>query len=191
LVSSTVPHPVLACEPVMPNPPLPVTAAVLALASIVACRGAIPQAPPAAAPAGSAASPAASSAPPAVASAPAEHHHEMHLPPVGPSVDVHLEGQTHSVVLAQLPHGADDLVPLAAVVQAAYPAGDASRLHVDLVGSDGFRPISRPKCTHLLASEEVAHLRMNVVTHDVSIDEALALPGCYRVGAVVVIDLTK
>jgi hypothetical protein len=168
--------------------------AALVLAPTVACGSATPQTATAAAPvapSGSARSPAPSSPSVAAATAALEHHHEMHLPPVGPSVDVRLEGQAHTVTLAQLPHGADDLVPLGAVVQAAYPSGDASRWHVDLVGSDGFRPMSRPKCTHLLASDEVAHLRMNVVTHDVSSDEGLTLPGCYRVRAVVAIELTK
>jgi hypothetical protein len=165
----------------MMRTPSPVAiVAPFALASLVACGSATPQAQS-----------APSAAPPPASSAAPEHHHEMHLPPVGPSVDVRLEGQTRSLELAQLPHGPDDLVPLAAVVRAAYPAGDASQWHVDLVGSDGFRPMSRPKCTHLLANDEIAHFRVNVVTHDVQIDEGLTLPGCYRVRAVVAIDLTK
>jgi hypothetical protein len=170
----------------MRTPPPVAIVAPFALASLLACGSATPQATSTAAPA-----PVTPSAAPSTASSTApEHHHEMHLPPVGPSVEVRLDGQTRAVALAQLPHGADDLVSLAALIQAAYPAGDASRGHVDLVGSDGFRPMSRPKCTHLLASDEVAHLRMNVVTHDVSI-EGLDLPGCYRVRAVVAIELTK
>jgi hypothetical protein len=114
----------------------------------------------------------------------------MHLPPVGPSVDVRLDAQSHPVDLAQLPHATGSLVALADIVRAAYPNRDASRWHVDLLGSDGFRPMSRPKCTHLLARDEVAHLRLDVTTHDVSVDDGLTLPGCYRVRAVVAIDLT-
>jgi hypothetical protein len=120
-----------------------------------------------------------------------EHDHELHLPPVGPSVTVRFDGKAQDVTLASLPREpGSDVVPLVAVWKAAWPAQDPSPLHFDLVGSDGFRPMSRPKCTHLLGGDEVAHLRLNVVTHDVTVD-GLDLPGCYRVKAVIGIEATR
>jgi hypothetical protein len=64
-------------------------------------------------------------------------------------------------------------------------------LHFDLVGSDGFHPMSRPKCTQLLTGVEIAAARIDVITHDVSFDDGLNLPGCYRVKAVVSMDATR
>ncbi len=121
-----------------------------------------------------------------------EHHHELHLPPPGASVSVTLDGKSASVDLPALARDAGaGSVPLAAVFQSAWPAEDPSRLHFDLVGSDGFRPTSRPKCGRPLTGEEAAHLRLNVVSHDVSAEDGLNLPGCYHVRSVVTVEATR
>jgi len=121
---------------------------------------------------------------------PTEHHHELHLPPVGPRVSASLDGKTAEVVLADVPHtGA--AASLAQVWKVAFPAEDATLLHFDLVGSDGFRPASRPACTRLLTGAEIAAARIDVVTHDVSFDSVAKLPGCYRVKAVVRLEASR
>jgi len=127
----------------------------------------------------------------AVATPEAEHHHhgELHLPPVGPSVRVTFEGKSSEVVMTSLaPTGP---VPLLALFHAAWPQADPAALHFDLTGSDGFHPASRPPCVRLLTGAEIAAARIDVVTHDVSFDETVQLPGCYRVHAVVAMDGTK
>jgi hypothetical protein len=121
-----------------------------------------------------------------------ERRHELNLPPVASSVSVHFDGASRSVELAGLVRdsGADS-VALEAVFKAAWPSEDVSRLHFDLVGSDGFRPTSRPKCPRPLTGEEVAHVRLNVVTHDARVEDGLNLPGCYHVRSVVMIEATR
>jgi hypothetical protein len=118
------------------------------------------------------------------------HHHELHLPPVGPAVRITLDGKSEEVALATVPLQGDS-VALIDLWRAAFLGVDPGPLHFDLVGSDGFHPASRPKCTRLLTGVEVASARIDVVTHDVSFDDALNLPGCYRVKAVVSIDATR
>jgi hypothetical protein len=132
-------------------------------------------------------------APPVVppsASAKTEHHHELHLPPVGPSVHVTLDGRAADVVLASVAHEGSSAA-LRELWRVAFPAEDPTPLHFDLVGSDGFHPASRPKCTRPLTGAEVAVGHIDVVTHDVTFDDALNLPGCYRVKAVVSVDATR
>jgi hypothetical protein len=120
----------------------------------------------------------------------AEHDHELHLPPVGPSVTVTIDGRSVDVALASAPHEGTSL-PLAQLWKAAWPAEDPAPLHFDLVGSDGFHPTSRPKCTRLLTGAEIAAGRIDVFSHDVSFDDALNLPGCYRVKSLVRIDASR
>ena len=116
-------------------------------------------------------------------------HHELHLPPVGPSVHVTLDGKVADVVLANVPHDGHSH-PLVQLWSAAFPSEDPAPLHFDLVGSDGFHPQSRPKCTRLLTGAEITAARIDVVTHDMSF-EGIDLPGCYRVKAVVSLDATR
>jgi hypothetical protein len=117
-------------------------------------------------------------------------HHELHLPPVGASVRVSLDGRTADVVLASVPHEGN-AAPLASVWKAAFPADDAAPLHFDLVGSDGFHPASRPRCARPLTGAEIEAARIDVASHDVSFDDALNLPGCYRVKAVVTLSASR
>jgi hypothetical protein len=116
----------------------------------------------------------------------------LNVPPAGSSVAVRLDGKTVNVDLAAVgvDAGATE-VPLLRVWSAAFPSEGPSDLHFDFVGSDGFRPMSRPKCTRLLSSNELAHFRMDLAKHDVSIGDELALPGCYRVHAVVAIEAAR
>jgi hypothetical protein len=112
-----------------------------------------------------------------------EHHHELQLPPVGPLVGVALDGKQVDVVLANVPHDG----PSASLVQVwktAFPAEDVAALHFDLVGSDGFHPGARPACARPLNGAEIEAARIDVATHDVSFEETVKLPGCYRVKAV-------
>jgi hypothetical protein len=116
-----------------------------------------------------------------------EPHHELHLPPVGPSVHVTMDGNARDIALASLPHvGTSALV--VDLWKAAFPGEDPLPLHFDLVGSDGFHPGSRPKCARLLTGSEILGAHVDVVSHDISFDDALGLPGCYRVKAVVSMD---
>jgi len=116
-----------------------------------------------------------------------EHHHELHLPPVGPLVHITLDGKSVDVPIASLPHEGT-VAPLVALWRAAWPADDPSTLHFDLTGSDGFHPSSRPPCARWLSGAEVAAAHIDVVTHDVSFDDTVKLPGCYRVKAVVAME---
>jgi len=147
--------------------------AVLAVAMCVAC-GAATSTP---------------AQPPPSPAAPDQHHHELHLPPVGPSVSVTLDGRKADVVLATVPHEGTTAT-LLALWKLAFPSEDAAPLHFDLTGSDGFHPASRPPCQRLLTGAEIAAARIDVVTHNVSF-EGLDLPGCYRVKAVVNLDATR
>jgi hypothetical protein len=117
-------------------------------------------------------------------------HHELHLPPVGPQVSVALDGKHADVVLADVPHQGSS-ASLVDVWKVAFPGEDAAPLHFDLVGSDGFRPGSRPACSRLLSGAEVSAARIDVVTHDVSYDDGVQRPGCYRVKAVVRVEATR
>ncbi len=137
-----------------------------------------------------AASPACAPTPPAAAPPAPPAHHELHLPPVGPSVRITLDGKTADVVLSTLPHEGRSTT-LGEVWKLAFPAEDAAPLHFDLVGSDGFHPASRPKCARLLTGGEIAAARIDVVSHDVSFDDATDLPRCYRVKALVGMTATR
>lgn len=78
--------------------------------------------------------------------------------------------------------------------RAAFPSEDASALTFDLVGSDGFRPTSRPACTHLLAASELSTGMVEVASHDLAFDESgleNKLPKCYRVKALSRIEAKK
>lgn len=62
------------------------------------------------------------------------------------------------------------------------------------MGSDGFRPTSRPACTHLLRADELAAGKVEVTSHDVSWDETGGAPPmakCYRVKALSRIEAKK
>src|SRR5580692_11227013 len=61
-----------------------------------------------------------------------EPHHELHLPPVGPSVHVTLDGKSSDVVLADVPHEAGS-AQLIGLWRAAFPWEDPTPLHFDLV----------------------------------------------------------
>jgi hypothetical protein len=124
------------------------------------------------------------------AALPNEHHHELHLPPVGIAVHVTFEGKGDDVPLPAVPSRDDDTAALLDLWKAVFPGQDPAPLHFDLVGSDGFHPMSRPKCTRLLTGAELAAGRMHIVTHNVTYD-GLDLPGCYRVKAVVSIEASR
>jgi hypothetical protein len=160
---------------------LSVASALLALAATACTSPSKPAAPPDAAVAPHAADRPEEWLPEA------QPHHELHLPPVGPAVHVAFDGRSVPVVLADLPRdgGASSLMQLWTV---AFPAEDAALLHFALLGSDGFRPASRPKCARLLTSDEIASARIDAVTHDVSFADGVELPGCYRVKALVGIE---
>jgi hypothetical protein len=120
-----------------------------------------------------------------------EHVHELNLPPVTASLSVTVDGKPATLDLAALARDAGTTsLPLTQVWRAAWPSQDPAHLRFDLVGSDGFRPMSRPKCTHLLTGDELSHLRLEVTTHNVSTDDGMDLPGCYRVKALVTIEGT-
>jgi hypothetical protein len=82
-------------------------------------------------------------------------------------------------------------LPLESLWRAAWSNEDPLRLSFDLVGSDGFRPMSRPKCTRLLTGAEFVRGRLDAATHDVTYDDELKLPGCYRVHHVVAIEASR
>jgi hypothetical protein len=105
-------------------------------------------------------------------------------------VKVTLDGKSADVALATLAHEGT-AAPLAALFQAAWPGQDPRALHFDLTGSDGFHPASRTPCAALLTSAQIAAARIDVVSHDVSFDSTLQLPGCYRVKAVVAMDAVR
>jgi hypothetical protein len=119
-----------------------------------------------------------------------QHEHAVRLPPIGPSVAVRFEGRSVDVPLAGVASDAGGL-SLDALWRAAWPTEDGSRLSFDLLGSDGFRPMSRPKCTRLLTAAEFAHGRLNTATHDVTYDDEPQLPGCYRVHHVIAIEAVR
>jgi hypothetical protein len=123
--------------------------------------------------------------------APADEHHELSLPPVGPTVHVTFEGRSSEIAVAAIAPGRDDTVALLDLWTAAFPGVDPVPLHFDLVGSDGFHPMSRAKCTRLLTGAELRSGHMAVVTHNVSYDDTLNLPGCYRVKAVVSLEASR
>ena len=118
------------------------------------------------------------------------HHHELHLPPVGPTVHVTLDGKSVDVPLASVPHEGSS-APLAELWKAAWPSQAPTALHFDLTGSDGFHPAARPPCARLLTGAEVIAAHIDIVSHDVSFDSSVQLPGCYRVKAVVSMDGTR
>jgi hypothetical protein len=117
-------------------------------------------------------------------------HHELHLPPVGSSVQVTFGGKSVEVVLATVPHEGSSAL-LVDVWKGAFPSEDSGSLSFDLVGSDGFHPASRPMCARPLTGADVATARIDIVTHNVSFGDASILPGCYRVKAVVRIDASR
>jgi hypothetical protein len=117
-----------------------------------------------------------------------EHHHEWNLPPVGPTVKVSLEGKSADVTLSSLATDRAGTVSFGQVWKAAWPAEDPSPLRFDFVGSDGFRPSSKPKCERPLTGQEIAGARLEVATHNLLLEEGSKLPGCYRVRSVVAIE---
>jgi hypothetical protein len=118
------------------------------------------------------------------------HEHALELPPVGPSIAVRLDGRAIDVPIASVASDGGGLA-LASLWRAAWPNEDPLHLSFDLVGSDGFRPMSRPKCTRLLTGAEFVRGHLDAVTHDVSYDDELKLPGCYRVHHVVGIEASR
>jgi hypothetical protein len=118
------------------------------------------------------------------------HHHELHLPPVGPTVAVALDGKSIDVTMANVPHTGTDAL-LFDVVRAAFPAEDPQKLHLDSFGSDGFHAAARPPCATPLSAAQLAEAHIDIVTHDLHFDPKLALPGCYSVHAVVSVTATR
>lgn len=105
-------------------------------------------------------------------------------------MSVALDGKSVDVALASLSQDGGTTT-LGQVWKAAWPSEEPAPLRFDLVGIDGFRPMSRPKCTRLLTGAEFAAARIDVATHDVSFDDALGLAGCYRVRATVRIEASR
>jgi hypothetical protein len=121
-----------------------------------------------------------------------EHPREWNLPPVGASVKVALDGKSADVTLASLQaDGGPRTVSFVELWKSAWPSEDPAPLRFDFVGSDGFRPTSKPKCARLLTGRELAAARLDVATHDLLLEDAAKLPGCYRVRAVVAIEATR
>ena len=118
-------------------------------------------------------------------------HHELHLPPVGESVRVTVDGKSVNVTMSAIPHDKGTSASLLELWKVAFPTEDAALLHFDMVGSDGFRPSSRPRCTRLLTGAEIGAAHIDLITHHVSFDNGVNLPGCYRVKAVVSLDATR
>jgi hypothetical protein len=118
----------------------------------------------------------------------APSHEHGALPPVDSWVAIQLNGRSVRVPVAALDAGA---LPLASMWRAAWPNEDPRPYSFDLVGSDGFRPMSRPKCTRLLTGAEFLRGRMDAQTHDVTYDDELGLPGCYRVRHLVAIEASQ
>ncbi|MFI5301284.1 MAG: hypothetical protein ACHREM_24635 [Polyangiales bacterium] len=73
-------------------------------------------------------------------------------------------------------------------MRASRSSVDPAALTFDLTGSDGFHPTSRPRCPRLLTGAEIAAVRIDAVTHDVSLDKSVTIAGCYWVKAVVASD---
>ena len=115
---------------------------------------------------------------------------EKTYPPVGPQVKVTFGGKESSVTVAELPQTAG-AIALPALIKKALPNQDPAALKYDLVGSDGFHVGSRPACSRPLTGAEIATGKLDATTHNVTYDAASTLPGCYRVHAVVKIDVTK
>lgn len=137
--------------------------------------------------------PSSSSAPaPSAPSTDVEPHHELHLPPPAPTVHVSFDGKSADVALASVA-AADTpgAVPFPALWKAAFPAIDPAPLHFDVVGADGFRPMSRAKCTRLLTGAEIAGARIVVASHDLVLADAASLPGCYHVKGVASIEASR
>jgi hypothetical protein len=130
---------------------------------------------------------------PIAANAPSEppHHHELNLPPVGPAVTIRFEGKSVDVALASVKPVAAGAITFADLWRAAWPSEAPAPLKFDFVGSDGFRSMARPRCTRLLTGVDLATATLDVTSHDLHLDEALKLPGCYRVRAVVAIDVSR
>jgi hypothetical protein len=108
-------------------------------------------------------------------------------------VKVSLDGKSSVVTLASVraADGAPGSVAFSDVWKTAFPTEDFANLKFDFVGSDGFRPTSRPKCTRMLSGTELGAARLEVTTHHLVFEESSKLPGCYRVRAVVAIEATK
>jgi hypothetical protein len=107
-------------------------------------------------------------------------------------LSVSLDGSAKDVELAAIPRSAgSSLVTLSAIAKAGWPSEDPGHLRFELVGSDGFRPSSRPKCGRLLTGAEASHVSLDVTTHDVSVDDATSLPGCFHVRAVIVVEMSR
>jgi hypothetical protein len=106
-------------------------------------------------------------------------------------VKVTFDGRSTEVALASIAHDAPaTAVPLLAIWATAWPEQDPAPLRFDFVGSDGFRSTTRPKCARPLSGAELASARVDVATHDLLLDDP-ALPGCYRVHALVAIDAAR
>jgi hypothetical protein len=108
-------------------------------------------------------------------------------------VKLSLDGKSTDVALSSVPalEGAPGFVSFTQLWRTAWPAENPGPLKFDFVGSDGFRSMSRPKCTRLLTGADVSTARVEIATHNLVLDDALKLPGCYRVKAVVAIEATK
>lgn len=118
-----------------------------------------------------------------------DHHHNP-IPPAGAEVKITFGGKESTVKVAELPQTGGQ-VSLTTIIKKALPNQDPAPLKYDLVGSDGFHVGSRPACNRPLTGAEIATGKMDMVSHNVSYDAGSQLPGCYRVRAVVKIDVSK
>jgi hypothetical protein len=99
-------------------------------------------------------------------------------------------GTSHEVDVADL--AAEDVggVPAArldALLRAALPAADPTRLAVDFVAYDGFSPAQSPNCVDLIPLDASVLDRgwIEVGTANLAWDGALRFPGCMHVRGVV------
>jgi hypothetical protein len=115
----------------------------------------------------------------------AHHHHELNLPPVGPLVSVVYNEFQVDVRLTDLSDGTPTIPLLKVWTVGSIKKFAPSGLNFDLFGSDGFHPSDRAPCARLLTAKQMAAAHINVVTHDITFDPGLSLPGCYRVRGVV------
>jgi hypothetical protein len=119
-----------------------------------------------------------------------DHTHELNLPPAGQAVKVNFEGKSADVVLSSVT-GTPLGVPVTKLWSSAFGPVDPAALRFDFVGSDGFRSGAREKCKVLLTGRDLTAATIDVTTHNLSFEEGSKLPGCYRVKAIVSVDVTR
>jgi len=108
-------------------------------------------------------------------------------------VAVHYDDQTEAVDLMQLATvevGGDELVPLTAVVQEAFPS--AGSVEADFEAADGFRPAAKSDCLPLIPvpNDLLASGYLDPLTRNLIWDEALGYGGCMHPKDVAIIRLS-